>query len=264
MRSGIFSWFGYPLPLAERLALVAGAGFETTSLWLGAEEELVARGQADSMPALVRDAGLELEYVHAPYKGCDEIWTASHFMDSETWDLYTGSLRYCQRHDIPTAVFHLARSSVHPGELDRGLAFLSALAQEGEDLGVVVALENTRHNEVLDRVFEGLDSAFLGLCYDSSHDGLEGQDLGGLLRRWGGRLCVTHLSDNSGGRDDHSLPFRGDLDWSLIRDSLDWKAWRHPFHLEVLPDREEDAKAFLAHAMAALGDLASLLGDQPG
>jgi formylglycine-generating enzyme required for sulfatase activity len=39
---GLFSWFGYRLPLEQRLALAAGAGFDTVSLWLGKEEELVA------------------------------------------------------------------------------------------------------------------------------------------------------------------------------------------------------------------------------
>jgi sugar phosphate isomerase/epimerase len=257
--AGIFSWFGYRLPLRERLSLIAGAGFAATSLWLGSEEELVAGGRADDMPGLVREAGLDLDYVHAAYAGCETIWTSPEPRGSLAWGTYSEALRFCRRHGIAMAVFHLARSRTGAGELRHGLAFMDRLVKEGEDQGVIVALENTRHNEDLDRVFEAMESPFLGLCYDSSHDGLDREGLGGLLRRWGGLLRATHLSDNLGGLDDHFLPFRGDLEWPCVRDAFGWKGWTGRLNLEVLPDRPQDAPSFLADAMASLARLATFL-----
>jgi len=66
-RCGIFSWFGFELPLTERLKLIKETGFVSTSVWLGEEEELVKNGQKDSIPELVRSYGLFLENIHAPF-----------------------------------------------------------------------------------------------------------------------------------------------------------------------------------------------------
>lgn len=64
---GIFSWFGYDLPLAERLELIAAAGFESTFLWLEPEESLVGRNQADLMPELARRQGLSRSTTYTPH-----------------------------------------------------------------------------------------------------------------------------------------------------------------------------------------------------
>ncbi len=53
-RRGIFSWFGIELPLDERLRLIKKAGFDSTSVWLGEEEELVRDGKEHLIPELVR------------------------------------------------------------------------------------------------------------------------------------------------------------------------------------------------------------------
>jgi hypothetical protein len=37
---GIFSWFGYDLPISERFQKVKAASFKRVSIWLGEEEEL--------------------------------------------------------------------------------------------------------------------------------------------------------------------------------------------------------------------------------
>jgi hypothetical protein len=48
---GMFAWFGYRLPLEQRVKLIAQADFSTTCPGLGEEEELIAGKAADEMPA---------------------------------------------------------------------------------------------------------------------------------------------------------------------------------------------------------------------
>ena len=72
---GIFSWFGYELPLSERLDLIAAAGFESTCLWFGPEEKLVVSDQADQMPKLARQSGLRVDNIHVPQVGCNSLWS---------------------------------------------------------------------------------------------------------------------------------------------------------------------------------------------
>ena len=54
----MFSWFGYPMPIEDRLDLIKRAGFDATGFWLGPEEELVANGKIDVLPSLIRSKGL--------------------------------------------------------------------------------------------------------------------------------------------------------------------------------------------------------------
>lgn len=32
-KSGIFSWFGFPIPMEERLRMIKDAGFDSVLLW---------------------------------------------------------------------------------------------------------------------------------------------------------------------------------------------------------------------------------------
>lgn len=69
---GIFSWFSYPLPLKERLALIKDAGFEATSLWWGDEF-----GDKNRQPETARRLGLDIDYVHAPFDNPNDLWLDS-------------------------------------------------------------------------------------------------------------------------------------------------------------------------------------------
>jgi hypothetical protein len=75
MRIGIYSYFGYPLSFAERLDLIACAGFRVSAIGMGKEEKLVREGKADLMAQLAEDRGLDVEYVHAAEEKCNDLWS---------------------------------------------------------------------------------------------------------------------------------------------------------------------------------------------
>jgi sugar phosphate isomerase/epimerase len=56
---------------------------------------------------------------------------------------------------------------------------------------------------------EGLD---VGICLDYGHANLMG-DLGEAIETVAGHLWTTHVHDNDGRRDDHRVPFTGQIDW---------------------------------------------------
>ena len=58
---GIFSWFEYAFPLKQRLKLIKQAGFTTTCLWFGNEEQMFHDSLADQMAGLARDQGLVID-----------------------------------------------------------------------------------------------------------------------------------------------------------------------------------------------------------
>ena len=59
---------------------------------------------------------------------------------------------------------------------------------------------------------EDLDSSDAGICLDFGHAFLMG-DLLEAVETCSGHVVTTHVHDNSGGRDEHLVPFEGRIDW---------------------------------------------------
>lgn len=236
----IFSWFGYRLPLDQRLALIAEAGFRTTSLWLAPPEELALQGRADEMPELAHQAGLTVENVHAPYTHCNQFWSDDAELRDAVREEYAEAIRFCARHRIPVLVLHTTRRTDPPGTFELGLPPIKDLIAQAESSGVVLAVENTALPEWFDRLMAAFDSPSLQFCYDSSHDFLYGRPPGQILERWGHRLAATHFSDNAGHHDDHWLPGTGCGDWDRVAKSFPSTSYSGSVSLEAVPRNTAD------------------------
>jgi len=59
---------------------------------------------------------------------------------------------------------------------------------------------------------EDLDGLDVGVCLDYGHAHLMG-DLGEAIETVSGHLLTTHVHDNRGKRDEHLLPFAGNINW---------------------------------------------------
>jgi len=253
-RCGVFSWFGFELPLSDRLKLIREAGFDSTSVWLGEEEELVKDGKEDLIPELVRDCGLFFENIHAPFDQCNKIWAEDKSVRSEIKSQYRSCISFCSRHEIPIVVIHISRGSNAPEVNKYGINMIEEIVKYAEDSGVVIAIENTAKPHYLDRIYSSIESPSLGFCYDSSHDFLGFSTPGKILRKWGHLLTATHLSDNDGISDRHWIPEEGIIDWEVVENQFPKDSYTGFFTLEVLPkNREaESASSFLDKAFESV------------
>jgi sugar phosphate isomerase/epimerase len=83
-------------------------------------------------------------------------------------------------------------------------------------IGTVIAVENIFEEEpsTLKALFEAVDDAQLGHCFDVGHWNLF-KKVG--MEQWfealGARIAEVHIHDNSGTRDDHAPPGAGDIDF---------------------------------------------------
>jgi sugar phosphate isomerase/epimerase len=238
----LFSWFGYRLPLEQRLALAAGAGFDTVSLWLGQEEELVASGHWEALPALARSAGLAVDHAHAPFPDCNRLWSTEPEFVAAWAGEHERQLEFCHEHGLPLLVVHAVEDPCPPFHRS-GVDAAGRLAERALQLGVTLAIENTCSAECIGVLLEAIPSRGLGLCYDSSHDFLRGQTRGSLLENWGHRLVTTHLSDNLGVTDDHFLPGEGQVDWLHLAEVFPRDSYRGAFLFELLPRPSGDGSA---------------------
>lgn len=144
---GIFSWFSYPLPLKERLALIKDAGFEATSLWWGDEF-----GDKNRQPETARRLGLDIDYVHAPFDNPNDLWLNGINGDTYLNQLFS-CIDDCSRHGIPTAVIHVTRLSSRPPVTPIGMDRIQKLVERAETRQVNLALENLDSICHLDHIY---------------------------------------------------------------------------------------------------------------
>lgn len=67
---------------------------------------------------------------------------------------------------------------------------------------------------------DAVASPRVGICWDFGHAHLTREDQAASLLRIGARLRATHVQDNSGVSDEHTLPFRGSVPWEDILPAL--------------------------------------------
>ena len=261
---GIYAWFGYELPLKKRLQMIADTGFTTTCIWFGDEEEMVRDGHTDRIPALVRDTGLVLENVHAPFWHSNFLWAESASDRATVHQELADTLSFCGKHRIPVIVMHLSAGKTPPPPNASGLKLIRELVKMAEEENVTISLENSEDygNHYLDFVFSDIQSPNLGFCYDSSHDFIVREFRGQALEKWGTLLVMTHLSDNFGVDDDHLLPGWGNTDWPAVMSRFP-KSYKGTLMLEV--DGPEANKGFTSDRFLELGyqkvrQLAEILG----
>lgn len=218
-KSSIFSWFGYVQPLPERLEMIRKAGFAGVSLWWE-DETYPNLIPVDKMPLMVREAGLIFENMHTPYQDVNDLWIPEQELRETTVNRYRAYLQKCNQYEIPVLVMHATDLGGPQSLTQEGLEAFFTLGKAAKQYGVRIAVENTRDASLVDSLLEELSGDWFGLCYDSSHDWLEGQTKGALLEKWIHRVYTTHLSDNDMKKDRHWVPGDGNVDWFKISSLL--------------------------------------------
>lgn len=167
--------------------------------------------------------------------------------------LHINRAQYAHEVGATTVVLHLP--AVPAASLEEGIEeavyILRILQPYYETLGVRAAVENlTRfpHSYAYyDAIFEQFAPEYLGFCYDSGHALIQEQkgtipNHVDFLRRYVGRLFVTHLHDNDGQSDQHLLPGLGKVDWTSVMAILRESGYAGTLNLEVRqPDGTEMA-----------------------
>ena len=235
---GIFSWFGFVMPLPQRLELIKKAGFDATTIWW--EDEIGSPMiKKEKMAGIVKGSGLILENIHVPYDDADDLWSESKTRRDRIVNRHTEWLNDCAELDIPVMLMHIIdrKYPIQPNKC--GIESISRLLRIAEDLGVKIALENTGSVDYIDFVLRELVSDYLVFCYDSSHDFLYSTEKAVILKKQSLRLQHLHLSDNDLEKDRHWLPGEGIIDWQKINKAFPRDTYKGNITLEVYPGKDD-------------------------
>ena len=109
-----------------------------------------------------------------------------------------------------------------------------------------------------------IDSAALGLCYDSSHGRMYEATPFALLRQYPTRLYALHLSDNDGVEDRHWEIGKGLIDWDGFAAAFPAGLYHGRLSLEIIQDDAgEDEAHFLHRARQRIDALGAQLPAPP-
>jgi sugar phosphate isomerase/epimerase len=248
----MYAGFGFHVPFEQRLNQIYDAGFHSTSIWWEADREPI-KTLKHTVPKIIRDIGLHLDHIHVPYRHCAHLWSDDFEKRDTMLKRHLEWLQDCNRHSIPAMVMHCTQGSGTPPPNQCGLDVFNTMVEKAEEFGVKIAVENMRHSEHLDYLFDAIDSPHLGLCYDASHDWLYHDKPGAVLHTWGHRVVTTHLADTNGKRDLHWLPGKGIVNFQQVRAILCEKGYQGTYMLEVTTrDKESRLEPFIQDALESL------------
>lgn len=175
--------------------------------------------------------GFKFCQAHAPFP--------SSFADAEQTDKrfneIVTSMRNASYLGAPIIVvhpcYHLDTISFE-ANFEYNINFYKRLAPYAKQFGIKIALENLGSKapynvcdggDKIAELFDALnDPNTFTVCFDVGHCGIVGKDPAQEIRKLGYRIGCTHVHDNDGIHDSHTLPYSdyGTVDWESVMKAL--------------------------------------------
>lgn len=179
-----------------------------------------------------KDKGITICQAHAPFA------RETHIPDLDSNEVeiehIVQSMRNASYLGAPMIVVHPCRNldfsiDGNPEKIfEYNLNFYKRLIPYAQDLGIKIAIENigrvsiTSTPERLIRLYDTLDNSVFTVCFDVGHCLLQQVDPAEAIRKIGHRLVngCTHVHDNFGDKDAHTLPYYGNVEWESVMKAL--------------------------------------------
>lgn len=251
-------WDGSRIPLIESIKRCGAMGYRVMDLDFGSgvrfdDYELNQPGWeawADAALEAAAMFGVTFSQAHAPTYNVADLGFVQR-------DYYDEMLR---RSILVSGKLGVKWLAVHAGTaLDqnrfleaskaRNIAYFLPVIDWAEKNGLGIAIENmqeymaewrvkprrryTAGVEELCDLIDAFQTERVGAVWDFGHANITGQDQAQSLRYIGKRLKATHVHDNKGFFDDHTLPFLGTVDWPGVMAALQEISYEGDFTYEL-------------------------------
>lgn len=252
---GIYDCFGYDVPFPDRFRYIKDAGFDSVMLWWS---DKFGRGDGyQNDVRYARDAGLLIENIHSPVH--EQNFISMDNLNGENVFLsYLKCVLDCYQYNISTMIIHLPNDDYPINQL--GIERITKIISEAEKYNINIAFENLANIINLNIILSISTSKHAGFCYDSCHH-INYAPNSNLLRKYGNRLMALHLHDNGGKRNQHQLPFDGNLNWRNVMKNISSTGYAGVIALEPMNWDYEDISIheFLSRAYQKALKLESML-----
>ena len=124
---------------------------------------------------------------------------------------------------------------------DFNLDLYRRLIPYAREFGIKIAIENigrvsvTSTPERLNKLYDALNDPVFTVCFDVGHCLLQGVDPAEAIVKLGDRLVdgCTHVHDNCGDADSHTLPYYGKVNWESVMKALAEIGYRGDLNYEA-------------------------------
>jgi sugar phosphate isomerase/epimerase len=216
----------------EHLVHIAAHGFDAIELFATRSHfDYHDEQAAAELAEWLADTRLELHSVHAPIVGAlkggkwiDPFSNASRDESSRKTALRETEAAIALARRIPYRhlVVHLGtptteRVAAIDNQPELARRSVEEIFEKASVAQVRVALEVIPNKlssaaALVHLIEEELDGLDVGICLDYGHANLMG-DLAEAIETVSGHLWTTHVHDNGGKRDEHLVPYAGNIDW---------------------------------------------------
>ena len=237
--------------LNEVITVLHDIGYDTFDLSLASLEqpEFILKGddwekKIDELGNTAAKLGVTFFQSHLPFVPNSSLQVSPEFREPGYQELF---FEYTRRAYYASSTLQVKWTVLHPltfpeynyenkASLEGNHALYDRYIELGIRLGVGTAIENMvppwhrmlgmtycQHYDQLIELADSFADPLVGICWDTGHANLTQLNQERALHAIGDRLKVVHINDNHAKvRDEHILPYMGDVDWdSFIRGLVD-------------------------------------------
>lgn len=232
--------------MKETFDILAQAGFEGIDFNNDVEEYYSDQHDEHFYRSLAQHSasrGIAVCQAHAPFPSS---YTDKERTEKRFYEIVQG-MKYAAYLGAPMIVVHPCTHLDFAIEgnpeilFEYNLDFYRRLIPYAEEFGIKIAIENigrvsiTSTPERLNRLYDTLNHPVFTVCFDVGHCLLQNVDPGEAIKKIGDRLVdgCTHVHDNFGDSDAHTLPFYGKVNWEEVMKALAEIGYRGDLNYEA-------------------------------
>lgn len=219
MNKSICFNYKYNSDYKERIHLIEESGFSGVFLY--------SQYNPVEYIDLIGKSSLKIESLHLPYKKyvdgkcIDSRYVNVLWQDNHESKIYVKELieevKFANEYNINTVVMHITGGNTPPQMNECGIMSIEKVLNTCEKYNITLCLENLRRLDYLDYVFKKINSDKLKFCFDSGHANSMTKNIQDFpWDKFGNILYYLHLNDNNGDKDQHLIPFNGNINWSEL------------------------------------------------
>jgi len=221
-----FIRFHNELGLKNTIDIFSDAGFEGIDFNTDLEEYYTDVHNKDfylNAKKYANDKGIVFAQTHAPF--------GSSFSEDEKTKLRFGEIVNAMKHSAwlgadmivihPCKHISYKENNNYEFMMAYNLDFYKKLIPYAEEFEIKIAIENiagsiTETPKGLLELIHLLDNRVFTVCYDVGHANICGQASADMPKVLGQHIGCTHIHDNDGIHDSHTLPYHGTINWERV------------------------------------------------